>query len=146
MIEPVRLSFVVHCRADHAFATWTSKATSWWPPDHTMSHDPGAEIVFEPQVGGRIFERTPAGQEIEWGQVTAWDPPRRLAYLWHIATDLAHATDVEVWFRQLPDRSTRVEIEHGGWDRLGPVGEPWREMNQGGWDGVLPAYVTALGM
>ena len=58
MIEPLKLSFVVECEPDHAFATWTRKASSWWPPEHTVSHEAGAEIVFEPRVGGRIFERT----------------------------------------------------------------------------------------
>jgi hypothetical protein len=69
-----------------------------------------------------------------------WDPPRRLRYLWHIATDPMNATDVEIVFRGLPDSSTRVEIEHGGWDRLGDVGQAWREANHAGWDGILPSY------
>ena len=30
-----------------------------------------------------------------------------------------------------------------GWERLGARGEPWRDANRSGWDGVLPAYVTA---
>jgi uncharacterized protein YndB with AHSA1/START domain len=140
MIEPLRLSFVVACRPDHAFATWTRKASSWWPVEHTASHEAGAEIVFEPHDGGRIFERTPGGDEIEWGRVVEWDPPRRLRYLWHIATDPKNATDVEIVFRELPDASTQVEIEHGGWDRLGEIGQAWRDANHAGWDGVLPSY------
>ena len=142
MIEPLRLSFVVACEPRHAFATWTSRATSWWPPEHTMSHEAGSQIVFEPKAGGRIFERTPNGQELEWGEIVEWDPPRRLRYSWHIATDRAHATDVEIVFRELPGSSTRVEIEHGGWDRLGEVGRSWRDANHAGWDGVLPAYTA----
>jgi len=67
-----------------------------WPPEHTASHEPGAEIVFEHRAGGRIFERTPPGDEIEWGEITEWEPPRRLRYGWHIATDPANATDVEI--------------------------------------------------
>ena len=101
------------------------------------------EIVFEPRAGGRIFERTRSGQEIEWGQVTEWDPPRRLRYLWHIATEPENATDVEIAFRPLSDASTRVEIEHSGWDRLGELGPSWRDTNRGGWDGVTPAYLAA---
>ncbi|HEV2141655.1 MAG TPA: SRPBCC domain-containing protein [Candidatus Dormibacteraeota bacterium] len=142
MIEPLRISFEIACSPDHAFSTWTRRATSWWPPEHTVSHEPGAEIVFEPRTGGRIFERTRQGREIAWGEIVEWDPPRRLRYQWHIATDPAHATDVEIVFRELPDSTTRVEIEHGGWDRLGEIGQPWRDANQAGWDGVLPSYTS----
>jgi uncharacterized protein YndB with AHSA1/START domain len=143
MIEPLRISFEVACSPDHAFATWTERATAWWPPQHTVSHEPGAEIVFEPRAGGRIFERTPEGQEIEWGEIVEWDPPRRLRYLWRIATEASNATDVEIVFRELPNSATRVEIEHGGWDRLGDLGQSWRGANVAGWDGVLPSYRRA---
>ena len=143
MIEPLRLSFVVACPADHAFATWTAKASSWWPAEHTVAREKGMKIVFEPRAGGRIFERTSSGQEIDWGEITEWDPPRRLRYQWHIATDAVNATDVEIAFRPLSDASTRVEIEHSGWDRLGDSGRTWRDANQGGWDGVMPAYLAA---
>jgi uncharacterized protein YndB with AHSA1/START domain len=143
MIEPLRIAFEVACSPDHAFETWTRKATSWWPPEHTVSHEPGARIVFEPRVGGRIFERTVAGHEIEWGEIVEWDPPHRLRYRWHIATDPKNATEVEIVFRRLAESKTLVEVEHGGWERLGEVGQGWRDANQAGWDGVLPAYTAA---
>ncbi len=143
MIEPLKMAFVVACPPDHAFSTWTRKASSWWPVEHTMSHEQGTEIVFEPRAGGRVFERTPGGREIEWGRIVDWDPPRRLHYLWHIATDPSRATDVEIVFRELPGSSTRIEIEHGGWDRLGEAGPAWRDANQAGWDGVTPGYERA---
>jgi hypothetical protein len=51
---------------------------------------------------------------------------------------------VEIRFVELGPGSTRVEIEHGGWDRLGPDrAGAWRAENQGGWDGVLPDYIAA---
>ena len=143
MIEPLRISFVVHCAPAHAFSTWTERAASWWPPEHTVSHERGAEIVFEPRAGGRIYERTGDGREIEWGRIVEWDPPSRLRYLWHIATAPANATDVEITFRPVSEAETRVDIEHGGWDRLGELGPRWREANVGGWDGVLPSYQKA---
>jgi uncharacterized protein YndB with AHSA1/START domain len=143
VIEPLRLSFVVACPADHAFATWTAKASSWWPAEHTVAREKGLKIVFEPRTGGRIYERTTSGHEIDWGEITEWDPPRRLRYQWHIATDPDNATDVEIAFRPLTNASTRVDIEHRGWDRLGDLGRTWRDANQGGWDGVMPAYLAA---
>jgi len=146
MIEPLRISFEVECRPDHAFRTWTERASSWWPHQHTASQAAGTSIIFEPGPGGRIFERTAAGTEIAWGQVTAWEPPRRLAYSWHIATDPAEATDVEIVFTALDGTRTRVDIEHGGWDRLAERGQPWRDANHAGWDGVLPSYVAAAAL
>lgn len=144
MIEPLRIAFEVHCPAQHAFATWTSKTSEWWPPGARMSGDAAAEVVFEPRVGGRVFERASDGREVEWGEVTLWDPPRRVGYQWHIATDRQSATDVEIAFIELAADATRIEIEHRGWERLGPErAQAWRDANQAGWDGVLPAYRAA---
>jgi hypothetical protein len=144
VIEPLRFTFVVACGTDHAFNTWTERAAAWWPRQHTMAQEEVAEIVFEPHVGGRIFERTRAGGENEWGEVTIYDRPRRIAYLWFIAADRSDATEVEIRFVEVGARQTRVEIEHRGWERLGPErGPAWRDVNQGGWDGVLPCYLAA---
>ncbi len=143
MIEPLRMSYELACTPEHAFETWTGKASVWWPKEHTVSHEAGAEIVFEPRPGGRIFERTPQGREIDWGEIIEWKPPRLLRYRWHIATEKERSTDVEIVFRRAPGNRTRVEIEHAGWDGLGEIGRAWRDTNRGGWDGVMPAYVAA---
>ena len=142
MIEPLTISFVVACGAEHAFSTWTARTSAWWPRQATMSGEASVDVVFEPGVGGRIFERTADGTEIDWGEITLWDPPRRLGYLWHIATDRASATDVEIAFVEVADKATRVEIQHGGWERLGAAtAQSWRDTNRAGWDGVMPAYI-----
>ena len=140
MIEPLRIAFEVDCAPAHAFDLWTQRASSWWPTQHTVTADPGVRVVFEARVGGRVFERTPAGDEVDWGEITVWEPPRRLGYSWFIRTDRADATDVEIRFKELGDHRTRVEIVHRGWERLGSRGSRWRTVNQAGWDGVLPAY------
>lgn len=143
MIEPLRLSFEVNCPVDHAFAVWTAQTSRWWPVSHTMTGERGLAVVFEPRQGGRIFERTPAGVEVDWGEITVWDPPNRLAYLWHIMTNRADATEVEVKFADIGSATTRVDIEHRGWERLGARGPSWRDANRAGWDGMLPHYVAA---
>jgi hypothetical protein len=143
MIEPLRLSFVVECPARHAFSVWTAKTSRWWPHTHSVTAEPGLEVVFEARPGGRIFERTPAGLEVDWGEVTLWEPPRRLGYLWHINTDRSDATEVEIRFVDQGNSTTRVDIEHRGWERLGTRGPSWRDANRAGWDGVLPHYTAA---
>lgn len=143
MIEPLRISVDVACSAEHAFRTWTARFGAWWPRGHTVSADPDAAVFLEPGVGGRIFERTPDGAEIDWGEITRWEPPRRLAYLWHIRRDRTDATDVEISFVALDDGSTRVDIVHTGWERLGAGAQSWRDANAGGWSGLLPHFVRA---
>ena len=118
-IEPLRLAFDVACPPDHAFLVWTERIATWWPADHTASGEPNLRVVLEGRVGGRIFERTAAGDVHEWGEVIAWEPPHRLVYLWHLRRDRADATEVEIRFVSAGDWATRVEIEHGG---LGTAG------------------------
>jgi uncharacterized protein YndB with AHSA1/START domain len=143
MTEPLRMSFEVACSAEHAFTTWTSRISSWWPEDHTITGQAGLEVVLEPGVGGRIYERTPAGTEHEWGEVTAWEPPARLAYLWHLRRDRRQATDVEIRFIALAEDRTRVEIEHGGWEHLSDAAADWRDRNHKAWQTLLPHYTAA---
>jgi uncharacterized protein YndB with AHSA1/START domain len=145
MIEPLRFAFDVACPRDQAFATWTARIGSWWPADHTVTGRDDLTVVLEGWTGGRIFERTPGGEEHEWGEVTVWEPPERLAYLWHLRRDRADATNVEVRFIDRGDATTRVEIEHRGWERLGAEGQTWRDRNRGGWDTLLPHYEAAAG-
>jgi len=47
---------------------------------------------------------------------------------------------------RVTDSSTRVDIEHDGWDRLGAErGSQLRDVNVGGWNGVLPVFARACG-
>lgn len=143
MIEPIRLSFEVDCAVDHAFEVWTGQIGRWWPADHTASGEADTSVVLEGRPGGRIFERTTTGVEHEWGEVTIWDPPTRLGYLWHLRRDRADATEVEIRFIAAGEHLTRVEIEHRGWERLGSIGEEQRDRNRGGWATLLPHFVEA---
>jgi uncharacterized protein YndB with AHSA1/START domain len=141
--EPLTLSFDVECAPRHAFDVWTNRFGQWWPRGHTVSGDPET-IVLEPHVGGRIYERGPDGAEIDWGEITEWDPPGRLAYHWHIRRDRTEATNVELTFVDAGNGSTRVEIVHTGWERLGARAEEWRDANADGWSGLVPHYVAYL--
>jgi hypothetical protein len=143
VIEPLRLSYEIDCAPEHAFEVWTTRTAAWWPKGHSVSGNADTSVVLEPREGGRIFERTPDGAEIDWGEITLWEPPRRLGYLWHINRDRSDATDVELTFVGLDDGTTRLEILHTGWERLGAQGGEWREANTGGWNALLPSFVTA---
>jgi hypothetical protein len=67
--DPLQLSFRVACPPEHAFEVWTARTSLWWPADHTVSGEDDLEVVIEPRVGGRIFERRASGEEEPWGEV-----------------------------------------------------------------------------
>jgi uncharacterized protein YndB with AHSA1/START domain len=144
VIEPLRFSFQVECSAEHAFDVWTRRISSWWPVSHSVTAERGLQVVLEPRIGGRIFERTTTGKEHEWGEVTLWEPPHRLGYTWHLRQDRADWTDVEITFRPIDDSTTLVEIEHRGWERLGARGPDARNANQAGWSGLVSHFVEAV--
>jgi uncharacterized protein YndB with AHSA1/START domain len=143
MIEPLRITFDVACSPARTFELWTARTSTWWPTSHTVSSRSGVEIIIEPTVGGRIYERTPTGDEHDWGEVTRWEPPHRLAYLWHLRQDRADATEVEITFAADERDGTAVSIEHRGWERLGARGPERRQQNQHGWDSLLPHFQAA---
>jgi uncharacterized protein YndB with AHSA1/START domain len=138
-MEPLRVEFAVACPPDRAFEMWAERTSLWWPLGHSVSAEPGLTVTFEPRPGGRIFERTPAGAEHDWGEVLVWEPPRRLVYLWHLRFDRADATEVEVTF-DASGGGTSVSIVHRGWERLGAKGPERRERNRKGWAGVTEHY------
>lgn len=141
MTPPLRFSLDLDCSTEHAFAVWTTAIDTWWPRDHTVSGDPLA-VVIQGAVGGRIYETAADGTEHDWGEVTVWEPPRTLAYSWHIGREPSAATEVEIRFLPRGERATRVEIEHRGWDRLADAGL-WRGRNRTGWESLLPHFRTA---
>lgn len=144
MTSPLQITFDVACSAEHAFTMWTSRIGTWWPSDHSVSGDENLLVVLESGIGGRIFERTSTGIEYDWGVVTVWEPPTRLGYRWHLGRDGDGATEVEVRFVWRGPRNTRVEVEHRGWERLGPMADTWRDRNRIGWETLLPHFVTAI--
>lgn len=145
MIEPIRISFEVSCGVAHAFRTWTAETSRWWPADHTVTGQRDLVVRFEPRIGGRIYERTQAGEEHDWGEITAWEPPHRVVYLWHLRADRIDATEVEITFRPAAHGGSLVQIEHRGWERLGTRGVERRDANRGGWASLLPYFVAACG-
>ncbi len=137
-IPPLVVEFEVAASAEHAFDTWVNRAALWWPAGHTLSGGPTA-IVFEPRAGGRIFERGPQGDEQQWGEVLAWQPPTRIRCLWHLFFPRNEATEVEVTFTPSRD-GTRIRLVQTGWDALGAEGPARRERTVQGWANVTAGY------
>jgi hypothetical protein len=139
MTEPLTIEFTVDCSVEHAFDVWFREMSVWWPKGHSRSGEPTFEVVVEERVGGRIYELTSSGEEFDWGRITVWEPPARVAYLWHIYGTLKEATDVEITFASRDDR-TAVRIQQNGFERLGAMGEELRDRNRAGWDSLVSPF------
>ncbi|HEX4511466.1 MAG TPA: SRPBCC domain-containing protein [Burkholderiaceae bacterium] len=136
-VPPVLKSIDVRCSPDLAFERFTREVHAWWP---AKSHSLGGERVtyvgFEPRIGGRVFERLDDGSESTWGIVTAWEPPGRVVFTWHVGREPDTAQAVEVKF-ELHDGGTRVQLLHWGWERLGTAGLAARDQYDTGWNLVF---------
>jgi hypothetical protein len=141
-IPPLTLEFEVAASPEHAFTTWVERPTLWWPSGHSMSGSPEA-IVFEPRVGGRIYERDAQGTEVAWGEVLVWAPPLRIEYLWHLFFARAEATQVAVTFTAV-EHGTVVRLVQTGWDALGESGALRRERTINAWTTITAQYRRSL--
>jgi uncharacterized protein YndB with AHSA1/START domain len=148
-----KTDIVVDVSQERAFRVFTEEFDRIKPREHNMLDVDIAESVFEPHVGGHIYDRGVDGSECRWARVLAYEPPERLVFTWDISphwqleTDLARASEVEVRFiSESPDR-TRVELEHRNLDRHGDGWEGLREGVGGadGWPLYLSRYADALG-
>lgn len=141
----VRTSVLVEAPLERAFRVFTQDMADWWNPGHHILGSELSEMVFEPRVGGHIYDRGVDGSECRWARVLAYEPPHRVVFSWNISlsweleTDSNKASEVEVRFEPDGAGRTRVELEHrhlerhgAGWERMrDAVGSP------GGWpDGM----------
>ena len=139
-LEPIVRSITVSRPVEEAFRLFTDDIDTWWP---TASHSYGGEdverTVFETREGGRVYEVQKDGTERDWAEVVVWDPPERIMLAWKICDP----TEVEVRFTAQGD-STRVSLEHRGWERVDEEGRAQREGYAGGWEFVLGKFEEAV--
>jgi uncharacterized protein YndB with AHSA1/START domain len=149
----VRKEIVVDATIDKAFFVFTERLGDFKPPEHNLMAAPIAKTVFEPRVGGHIYDRATDGTECHWARVLVYDPPNRVVFSWDIGptwqleTNPANASEVEVRFIEEGAGSTRVELEHRNIDRHGPG---WEAVADGigseqGWPLYLARYAALFG-
>ena len=142
----VRRQIVVQAPIERAFTVFTEQFGDFKPPEHNLLAAPIAETVFEPKVGGHIYDRGVDGSECRWARVLAYDPPDRVVFSWDISpqwqieTDPDNTSEVEVRFVAETPHRTRVELEHRHLDRHGAG---WQSVSDGvGHDEGWPLYLT----
>jgi len=137
---------------DRAFRALTENMGTWWPASHHIGKAPFAEIVVEPRVSGRWFERDGSGKECDWGRVLVWNPPKQIVLSWQLqpdwqySADMSRASEVSFEFIGEGPEMTRLEFEHRHIERHG---EGWENLRKGvdspgGWTGVLAQYECSL--
>ncbi|RSM56253.1 ATPase [Amycolatopsis sp. WAC 01376] len=142
----VRKEVVVNAPIERAFTVFTERFGDFKPPEHNLLQVEIVETVFEPHVGGHIFDRGVDGSECRWARILAYDPPRRVVFSWDISPqwqiecDPEHTSEVEVRFIAEAAQRTRLELEHRKLDRHGPS---WKAVSDGvGGDAGWPLYLA----
>lgn len=144
---PVRRSVSVAAPPARAFEVFTSGFDRWWPRSHSIGDAPLKRAVLEGCAGGRWYSELEDGSECEWGEVLAWEPPRRVVLAWRIGADWRYhpdlLTEVEVTFTP-EGGATRVTLEHRLLENMGEGAEATRAQldAEGGWNGILKLYAA----
>ncbi|TIS54047.1 MAG: ATPase [Mesorhizobium sp.] len=151
-LAPVRKSITVDAPIERAFKVFTEDFGSFKPAEHNLLAVQVAETVFEPRVGGYLYDRGIDGSECRWARVLAYEPPNRVLLSWNInpqwqiETDLDKTSEWEVRFTAETAHRTRVEIEHRNLERHG---EGWESVRNGvagdqGWPLYLQRFADLL--
>jgi uncharacterized protein YndB with AHSA1/START domain len=148
----IRTSIVVEAPIERAFSVFTEDFGSFKPPEHNMLGVAIAETVFEPRVGGSLYDRGVDGSECRWARVLAYEPPSRVLLSWDISphwqieTNLEKTSEVEVRFIAETPQRTRVELEHRHLERHGDGWEGLREGVRGneGWPLYLQRFAQLV--
>ncbi|MEU4426681.1 SRPBCC family protein [Actinoplanes sp. NPDC024001] len=149
----VHRQIVVEAPVEKAFTVFTERFGDVKPPEHNLLGAPIVETVFEPRVGGHIYDRAADGSECRWARVLAYEPPHRVVFSWDIGptwqleTDPANTSEVEIRFVADGPGRTRVELEHRNLDRHGPGWESLRDgvADDEGWPLYLDRYAAVFG-
>jgi uncharacterized protein YndB with AHSA1/START domain len=145
-VEPVRKGVVVNTGVERAFKLFVEQFDAIKPREHNLLSVPIASTVFEPRVGGHIYDVGVDGSRCEWSRVLAYEPPTRVVFSWDIGptwqleTDPAKTSEVEVRFIAESGGRTRVELEHRHLERHG---KGWQAVADGiGGDAGWPLYLS----
>jgi uncharacterized protein YndB with AHSA1/START domain len=113
-LAPITFEYRVGSSPDDAFDVYSGRIGEWWDSRYTANAETFEGVTIEPRVGGRVYESHRGGGTYEWGEVTTWEPGRRLVHSFALAQDPAHPSEVSVEF--VPDGGgCLVRFAHAGW-------------------------------
>jgi len=150
-IPPITGTVTLAVPVERAFEVFTGSVNVWWPHQFHIGQADVSEVVLEPRVGGRWFERASTEAECDWGRVLIWEPPHRLVFTWQINgswqfdPDPGKASEIEARFSASGPEECVVQVEHRGFERLDGGQAIQNAINGGGgWKLLLDGFATVV--
>lgn len=118
--------------------------SDWWPRDF-MCLGESAELHFEPVAGGRLYETTPEGGCLLWGQVLMIIPGESLDLAGSVTSAFGgpNITMNKMSLESLGDKRTRFRLTNAV---MGNFSDEGKANVKSGWEyllGALKAYCEA---
>jgi hypothetical protein len=116
--------YTLRCDAERAFAVYTDRIGEWWDPRYTANAETLEAVTIEPRVGGRVYATHGDIGEDDWGEVTVWEPGRRVVHTFTLAQDPEHPSEVAVEFVDVDSSGCTVRFAHAGWTEANAAARP----------------------
>ncbi len=152
-IEPVEVSVRVMMAPEEAFRAFVHDLRRWWPLLYTFSQSRFATAAIEPIKGGHWYEVDDTGQKFLWGEVLAYESPKRLVLTFAISPEwqpepAGRASQVEIRFvpehdvTSFEEPATRIEVTHGNFEKHAEGGNALRARlaSSRGWSMILTSF------
>lgn len=148
----VNLALEVDVPQHHAFTVFTEQFDRIKPREYNLLPVEIEATIFEPRVGGHVYDRGVDGSECRWARVLVFEPYERFVISWDISTrwqletDIDRTSEVEVRFVPISAEQTRVELEHRHLDRHGDGWQDYRQQleDDGGWPVFVERFRSLL--
>jgi hypothetical protein len=114
-LDPITHEYVLRSDPESAFAVYTTEMGRWWDPRYSTSPNTFESVTIEPWVGGRVYASHADLGQHDWGEVTLWQPDRRVVHTFTLAQDPDHPSEVSAVFSPDGHSGCTFRFAHGGW-------------------------------
>lgn len=147
-MQKLNKSIEVDLSTEQAFNAFINELTLWWPKAYTWSKDKLMEISINAIPGGHCTEMGPNDFRCDWGTVSQVTYGDHISIKWQISAlrvpepDPDKASEVQIYFRKVNDKRTRIELKHDKFKNHGSGYEEYREAMDAeqGWDYILTCF------
>lgn len=99
-LAPLHRQIVVAATPERTFEVFTGQIGAWWPLARFSVGGAESTVEFRDH---RLVETTVEGVVHDWGEMTDWTSPERLAFTWHPVRTDGTSSQVEVTFVEVAD-------------------------------------------